>query len=83
MLAAQDGSRVTATFMWEESMRQRFGDADRLLIAELRFVTSTPSQENTPRPENTPSQENLPSQDDASPPAATAAAPENGRQQTR
>jgi hypothetical protein len=77
VLAAQDGSRVSATFMCEESMRQRFGDADRLLISELRFVTSTPSQENTPSPEN------MPNQDDASPPAATAAAPGNGRQQTR
>ena len=83
VLAAQDGSRVSATFMCEESMLRRFGDADRLLIAELRFVTSTSSQENTPSQEKSPSPENMPNQDDASPPAATAAAPGNGRQQTR
>jgi hypothetical protein len=77
VLAAQDGSRVSVTFMCEESMLRRFGDADRPLIAELRFVTSTASQENTPRPEN------MPNQHDGSPPAATAAAPGNGRQQTR
>jgi hypothetical protein len=57
--------------MCEESMLRRFGDADRPLIAELRFVTATPSQVNTP------------SQDDGNPPAATAAAPGDGRQQTR
>lgn len=77
VLAVQDGSRVSVTFMCEESMLQRFGDADRLLIAELRFVASTPSQKNSPGPEN------MPNQDDGNPPAATAAAPGDGRQQTR
>jgi hypothetical protein len=71
VLAAPDGSRVSVTFMCEESMLQRLGDADRLLIAELRFVTSTPRPENMPNP------------NDGSPPAATAAAPGDGRQQTR
>ena len=83
VLAAQDGSRVSVTFMCEESMLRRFGDADRPLIAELRFVTSTPSQENSPRPEKSPSPENMPNQNDGSPPAATAAAPGNGQPQTR
>ncbi len=83
VLAAQDGSRVSVTFMCEESMLRRFGDADRPLIAELRFVTATPSQENMPSQENIPSQKNTPSQDDGNPTAATAAAPGDGRQQTR
>ena len=77
VLAAPDGSRVSVTFMCEESMLQRLGDADRLLIADLRFVASTPSQKNAPSPEN------MPNQDDGNPPAATAAAPGDGRQQTR
>lgn len=77
VLAAPDGSRVSVTFMCEESMLRRLGDADRLLIAELRFVASTPSQKNPPSPGN------MPNQDDGNPPAATAAAPGDGRQQTR
>ena len=46
VLAAQDGSRVSVTFMFEESMVQRFGDADRPLIDGLRLTASTPTQEN-------------------------------------
>jgi hypothetical protein len=83
VLAAQDGSRVSVTFMCEESMLQRLGDADRLLIAELRFVASTPSLKKSPSPENISNPENMPNQDDGNPPAATAAAPGDGRQQTR
>jgi hypothetical protein len=45
VLAAQDGSRVNVTFMFEESMVQRFGDADRPLIDGLRLTVSTPTQE--------------------------------------
>ena len=37
VLAAQDGSRVSVTFMFEESMRQRFAEADRPLIESLRL----------------------------------------------
>lgn len=77
VLAAPDGSRVSVTFMCEESMLQRFGDADRLLIAELRSGASAPSKVNSPSPEN------MPNKDDGNPPAATAAAPGDGRQQTR
>jgi hypothetical protein len=83
VLAAPDGSRVNVTFMCEESMLQRLGDADRLLIAELRFVASTPSLKKSPSPENISNPENMPNQDDGNPPAATAAAPGDGRQQTR
>jgi hypothetical protein len=83
VLAAPDGSRVSVTFMCEESMLQRLGDADRLLIAELRFVASTPSLKKSPSPENISNPENMPNQDDGNPPAATAAAPGDGRQQTR
>jgi hypothetical protein len=71
VLAAQNGSRVSVTFMCEESMLPRFGDADRPLIADLRFVASTPSHKDTPSP------------DDGNPPAATAVAPGDGRQPTR
>lgn len=83
VLAAQDGSRVSVTFMCEESMVQRFGDADRPLIEGLRIVAATPSQENNPTPESTPSQENMPKPDTRSPPGPTAAAPADDRQQTR
>ena len=44
VLAAQDGSRVSATFMFEESMQQRFGDADRPLIEGLRLPAARPDQ---------------------------------------
>jgi hypothetical protein len=77
VLAAQDGSRVSVTFMCEESMLQRFGDADRPLIEGLRLVATIPSQKTTP------SQENTPRQDDRPPPGPTAAAPGDDRQQTR
>ena len=42
VLAAQDGSRVSVTFMFEESMQQRFGDADRPLIEGLRLPAARP-----------------------------------------
>jgi hypothetical protein len=83
VLAAQDGSRVSVTFMFEESLVQRFGDADRPLIDGLRLTASTPSRENTPNQENTPSQENMPNQENKIPAGPTAAAPGDGRQQTR
>lgn len=44
VLAAQDGSRVSVTFMCEESMLPRFGGADRPLIEGLRL----------PKPESHP-----------------------------
>jgi hypothetical protein len=50
VLAAQDGSRVSVTFMCEESMLQRFGDADRPLIEGLRLVATMPSQDDRPPP---------------------------------
>lgn len=77
VLAAQDGSRVSVTFMFEESLVQRFGDSDRPLIDGLRLTASTLSRENTP------SQENMPSQENKIPAGPTAAAPGDGRQQTR
>jgi hypothetical protein len=42
VLAAQDGSRVSVTFMFEESMQQRFGNADRHLIEGLRLPAGRP-----------------------------------------
>ena len=44
VLAAQDGSRVSVTFMFEESMQQRFGDADRPLIEGLRLPAARPDE---------------------------------------
>lgn len=44
VLAAQDGSRVSVTFMFEESMQQRFGDADRPLIEGLRLPAARPGE---------------------------------------
>jgi hypothetical protein len=44
VLAAQDGSRVSVTFMFEESMQQRFGDADRPLIEGLRLPAVRPGE---------------------------------------
>ena len=44
VLAAEDGSRVSVTFMFEESMQQRFGDADRRLIEGLRLPADRPDQ---------------------------------------
>jgi hypothetical protein len=38
VLADRDGSQASVTFMFEESMRQRFGDADRPLIESLRLA---------------------------------------------
>lgn len=42
VLAAHDGSRVSVTFMFEESMQQRFGTADRPLIEGLRLPAARP-----------------------------------------
>ena len=42
VLAAQDGSRVSVTFMCEESMLQRFGNADRPLVEGLRLPATEP-----------------------------------------
>jgi hypothetical protein len=83
VLAAQDGSRVSVTFMCEESMLQRFGDADRPLIEGLRLVATTPTRDSMPSQENTPPLENTPSQNDRNPPGPTAVAPGGDRQQTR
>ena len=44
VLAAQNGSRVSVTFMFEESMQQRFGDADRPLIEGLRLPAARPDE---------------------------------------
>ena len=44
VLAAQDGTRVSVTFMFEESMQKRFGDADRPLIEGLRLPAARPDQ---------------------------------------
>jgi hypothetical protein len=49
VLAAQDGRRASVTFMFEESMQQRFADADRPLIESLR-LPSDPSFPLQPRP---------------------------------
>ena len=42
VLAAHDGSRVSVTFMFEESMQQRFGEADRPLIEGVRLPATRP-----------------------------------------
>jgi len=44
VLAAPDGSRVSVTFMFEESMQQRFGAADRHLIEGLRLLSARQDQ---------------------------------------
>ncbi len=46
VLAAQDGSRVSVTFMCEESMLPRFGDADRPLIEGLLLRKPQPASTN-------------------------------------
>jgi len=42
VIAAADGRRASVTFMFEESMRERFGDADRLLVESLRLPETGP-----------------------------------------
>jgi hypothetical protein len=41
VVAARDGSQVGVTFMFEESMQQRFADADRPLVESLRLATAS------------------------------------------
>lgn len=69
VLAAEDGSRASVTFMFEASLQQRFADADRSLIEGLRLSggQSTPPS----------------LQGEASPPGPTAAVPAGAVQQTR
>jgi hypothetical protein len=50
VLAAQDGSRVSVTFMFEESMQQRFGDVDRQLIEGLRLPAARPHPDSVEPP---------------------------------
>lgn len=50
VVAAQDGSRVSVTFMCEESMWQRFADADQPLIEGLRLTRSQPGRESDAEP---------------------------------
>ena len=69
VLAAEDGSRASVTFMFEASVQQRFADADRSLIEGLRLPggrSATPAL-----------------QREASPPGSTAAVPNGAVQQTR
>lgn len=40
VVGSPDGSQAAVTFMFEESMRQRFGEADRSLIESLRLPAS-------------------------------------------
>lgn len=47
VVAAQDGRRVSVTFMCEESMVQRFGNVDRRLIEEIRLPATGPNTDRT------------------------------------
>jgi hypothetical protein len=69
VLAAEDGSRASVTFMFEASVQQRFADADRSLIEGLRLPNGRSVAP--------------PLQREASPPGATAAVPSGAEQQTR
>ena len=53
VLAAQDGSRVSVTFMCEDSMLSRFGDADRPLIEGLTLSAVHPATTPEGDPETT------------------------------
>ena len=53
VLAAPDGSRVSVTFMYEDSMAQRFGDVDRLLVEGLRLPATGPQSDQSGHPDST------------------------------
>jgi hypothetical protein len=52
VLAAADGSRTSVTFMFEESMQERFGTADRPLVESLRLPQAgeAPPRQSQPGP---------------------------------
>ncbi|NCY03327.1 MAG: hypothetical protein EBX36_10570, partial [Planctomycetia bacterium] len=39
VIATDDGRRAGVTFMFEESLRERFANADRTLVESFRFAT--------------------------------------------
>ena len=53
VLAAQDGRRISVTFMYEASMLQRFADADRSLVEGVRLPTIQPNPESSGFPGGT------------------------------
>ena len=53
VLAAQDGRRVSVTFMCEASMLQRFADADRPLVEGVRLPAIQPNPESSGFPGGT------------------------------
>jgi hypothetical protein len=71
-IAAADGRRVSVTFMFEESMLQRFAEADRPLIEGLRLPSGPSAGQSSPEDPATP---------DLTGPTATL--PDAASQQTR
>ena len=72
VIVAADGRRVSVTFMFEESMLQRFAEADRPLIEGLRLPSGPSAGQSSP--------------EDPTPPGLTgptAALPDAASQQTR
>lgn len=72
VIVAADGRRVSVTFMFEESMLQRFAEADRPLIEGLRLPSGPSAGQSSP--------------EDPAPPGLTgptAALPDAASQQTR
>ena len=72
VLAAGDGRRVSVTFMFEESMLQRFAEADRPLIEGVRMPSGQSSSQSSPGNPAGPG-----------PTGPTAALPEAASQPTR
>jgi hypothetical protein len=48
VVADRDGRRAGVTFMLEASLAKRFGEADKSLVAGLRFPAATPREARLP-----------------------------------